>query len=225
VQYDAVGDRGRVGVATRYLAYVACRRNRLDQALAHLNEAASILEQTRPGWHVALTIAAIGSIAAALGEWRLAARALGAPLALFPIGVKHPNATSLEVADYENLSIQVKAKLGAEQFNRLLLEGKALSVERALREVSTLLVASGIASQPGNIPLLDTKPGAYPAGLSKREVELLRLVALGMSNADVAARLFLSANTVRAHLYSIYSKINVTSRTAAARFAVEHGLV
>ena len=78
------------------------------------------------------------------------------------------------------------------------------------------------ATQPTN---LLTKNPTYPNGLSKREVELLRLIALGLNNAQVAARLFLSPNTVRSHLYSIYNKIDVTSRTAAIRFAMEHGLL
>ena len=65
----------------------------------------------------------------------------------------------------------------------------------------------------------------YPEGLTRREVEVLRVVAEGLTNAEIAARLFLSPNTVNVHLYSIFSKLGVTTRTAAARFAVEHKLV
>jgi DNA-binding CsgD family transcriptional regulator len=65
----------------------------------------------------------------------------------------------------------------------------------------------------------------YPAGLSAREVEVLRLVAQGMTSALVAEELFISPNTVNRHLNSIYGKLGVNSRAAAARFAVEHGLV
>ncbi|HEX5503458.1 MAG TPA: response regulator transcription factor, partial [Thermomicrobiales bacterium] len=67
-------------------------------------------------------------------------------------------------------------------------------------------------------------PPAYPAGLTAREVEVLRLVAAGLPDAQVAARLFLSPYTVKAHLRAIYGKLGVDNRTAAARFAVEHGL-
>ena len=67
-------------------------------------------------------------------------------------------------------------------------------------------------------------PPAYPAGLTAREVEVLRLVALGLSDAQVAERLFVSRPTVKAHLRSIYAKLDVPSRTAAARVAAEHGL-
>ncbi len=64
----------------------------------------------------------------------------------------------------------------------------------------------------------------YPAGLSAREVEVLRLVAGGLTDAEVAARLFLSPRTVSGHLRSVYGKIGVSSRAAATRFAIEQGL-
>lgn len=63
---------------------------------------------------------------------------------------------------------------------------------------------------------------AYPSGLTAREVEVLRLVATGKSNPEIAAQLFLSEKTVARHLSNIFTKIDVTSRTAAAAFAYEH---
>jgi DNA-binding CsgD family transcriptional regulator len=65
---------------------------------------------------------------------------------------------------------------------------------------------------------------SYPAGLSAREVEVLRLVAQGLTNPQVAERLFLSPRTVEQHLRSIYNKLAVSTRAAATRFAVTHGL-
>jgi DNA-binding NarL/FixJ family response regulator len=65
----------------------------------------------------------------------------------------------------------------------------------------------------------------YPAGLTAREVEVLRLVAVGLSDAETAERLVLSVRTVNAHLRSIYRKLGVRSRVAAGRFAEEHGLL
>jgi len=66
---------------------------------------------------------------------------------------------------------------------------------------------------------------AYPASLTGREAEVLRLVAQGLTDAQVAERLVVSAHTVHAHLRAIYGKLDVTSRAAATRFAVEHGLI
>ncbi len=62
-------------------------------------------------------------------------------------------------------------------------------------------------------------------GLSPREVQVLQLVATGMSDAQVAAKLVVSPRTVSTHLQSIYNKLGVNSRAAATRFAVENGLV
>jgi HD-GYP domain-containing protein (c-di-GMP phosphodiesterase class II) len=64
-----------------------------------------------------------------------------------------------------------------------------------------------------------------PAGLSKREVEILGRLARGCSRREIAADLVLSEHTVRHHLEHIYTKLGVETRVAAALFAVEHGLV
>ncbi len=61
--------------------------------------------------------------------------------------------------------------------------------------------------------------------LSEREQEILRLVATGASNKEIASQLFISANTVKVHLRNIYAKINVVSRTEAAMYAIENGIV
>ena len=70
----------------------------------------------------------------------------------------------------------------------------------------------------------DTKP-ALPAGLTEREVEVLRLIAAGLTNNEIASELFLSAKTVSRHLSNIFTKIGVSSRAGATAFAFEHHLV
>jgi DNA-binding CsgD family transcriptional regulator len=66
---------------------------------------------------------------------------------------------------------------------------------------------------------------SFPDGLTAREVEVLRLAAAGNTNPQIAATLFLSEKTVARHLSNIFGKIDVSSRTAAAAYAIEHGLV
>ncbi|MFI8774465.1 LuxR C-terminal-related transcriptional regulator [Gordonia sp. NPDC062954] len=68
-------------------------------------------------------------------------------------------------------------------------------------------------------------PDAHPAGLSDREVEVLRLVATGRSNGQVAETLTLSEKTVSRHLSNIFAKLDVNTRTAATAYAYEHGLM
>ncbi len=66
---------------------------------------------------------------------------------------------------------------------------------------------------------------AWPAGLTDREVEILRLISRGESNRVVAAELTISVKTVGRHVENIYNKIGVSSRPAAALFAMEHELL
>ena len=63
----------------------------------------------------------------------------------------------------------------------------------------------------------------HPAGLISRELEVLGLVAGGITSAQIAKQLYLSPHTVDTHLTSIYHKLGVNSRAAATRFALEHG--
>ena len=64
-----------------------------------------------------------------------------------------------------------------------------------------------------------------PEGLTTREVEVLALVAEGLTDAEVAERLVVSIRTVHAHLRSIYRKLDVRTRSAATRYALQHDLV
>ena len=61
--------------------------------------------------------------------------------------------------------------------------------------------------------------------LSDREIEVLRLVGQGKSNKEIAMDLDISVNTVKVHIGNIFQKINVTSRTEATLFAIEHGII
>lgn len=65
----------------------------------------------------------------------------------------------------------------------------------------------------------------WPAGLTEREVEVLRLIALGCSNRVVADRLTISVKTAGRHVENIYAKTGVSSRATAALFAMQHGLI
>ncbi len=81
------------------------------------------------------------------------------------------------------------------------------------------LTSTGLVSTPS------AKALATPAGLTAREAEVLRLVAMGSTSAQIAEQLTLSLLTVNTHVRSIYSKLGVTSRSAATRWAIEHQFV
>jgi two-component system response regulator NreC len=75
-----------------------------------------------------------------------------------------------------------------------------------------------IAAQP-------PAPSGPPDGLTEREVEILRMIALGHTNAEIAEQLYLSVRTVESHRAHIQQKIRLTSRAELVRYALEHGLV
>jgi ATP/maltotriose-dependent transcriptional regulator MalT len=107
---------------------------------------------------------------------------------------------------------------------RAQAQGQAMTLEQAVAYALEPLPEETPVARPVT-PERTTPTSAYPAGLSAREVEVLRLIAQGLTNAQVAERLVVSAHTVHTHLRTIYGKLDVTSRAAATRFAVEHHLV
>jgi DNA-binding CsgD family transcriptional regulator len=113
---------------------------------------------------------------------------------------------------------QLRIATGETQTARTLLEDarticEPLGAQPALARADALLAR--LPADPAH---------AYPAGLSAREVEVLRLVAQGMTDRQVAEQLFLSPRTINQHLRSIYNKLGVSSRAAATHFAVERGI-
>lgn len=72
---------------------------------------------------------------------------------------------------------------------------------------------------------LSSSPGDEPHGLTKREIEVLQLLAQGYNNRSIAEKLFISEKTVKNHLTNIFHKLNVTDRTQAALYAIKNKLV
>jgi DNA-binding NarL/FixJ family response regulator len=111
-------------------------------------------------------------------------------------------------------------KIGGDRFSDDDLRlAETFAARAAIAVDSTERVSRGSASRD------ETPPAPRPGGLTKRESEVLRLVALGLSDAEVAERLVVSPRTIHSHLRAIYRKLELGSRGAAARFAIEHRLV
>ena len=109
---------------------------------------------------------------------------------------------------------------------RIALAFRALGDEESAQ--SELAVAERAFAELGAVPAAREaarlRSVSLPDGLTAREVEVLRLVASGQSNPQIAAALFLSEKTVARHLSNIFTKTRVTSRTAAATYAHHHSL-
>jgi predicted ATPase/DNA-binding NarL/FixJ family response regulator len=119
------------------------------------------------------------------------------------------------------------ARLGGAAFARLWSEAAERTLEHALelalappRPALPDPPPASTALPPPQAPRLD---GAA-LDLSPREREVLALLAAGLSDRQIAARLIVGVNTINSHTKSIYSKLGVRSRVAATRFAIEHGL-
>jgi predicted ATPase/class 3 adenylate cyclase/DNA-binding CsgD family transcriptional regulator/Tfp pilus assembly protein PilF len=131
-----------------------------------------------------------------------------------------------ERGEYEEAIAAARARMGLARFETAWETGQTMPLEQVIEQAMAYKVPetpplAAVAEEPP-----PEKPkGVYPGGLTAREVEVLRLVAQGLTNAQVAEKLIMAPRTVNVHLTSIYSKLEVTSRTAAARFAMEQKLL
>src|SRR5205823_5337770 len=100
--------------------------------------------------------------------------------------------------------------------------------QRLLALAQPPLPASTTVARPAPVAAADagsSGPHLFPRGLTAREVEVLRLVAAGQTNRDIAETLIISNRTVAHHLSNIFDKLGVSSRAAATAFAFREGLV
>src|SRR6266487_2804995 len=154
---------------------------------------------------LAVAIAAQGNHAWAAHLWGAAEtlrEAIGAPM------------PPVECAPYHRAVAAARTQFGEKAFATAWAEGRMMSPDHVLATQGELSSSPATAS-----------PAPYPDGLTTREVEVLRVVAQGLTNEQVAERLVISPRTVDTHLTLIYSKIGVSSRSAATRYAIEHHLV
>jgi DNA-binding NarL/FixJ family response regulator len=117
---------------------------------------------------------------------------------------------------YDRHVSALRAALGLEAFAAAWAAGQAMTPDAAIEVALHPLVDTDAASV--------TATAAHDAGLSKRELDVLRLLVEGRSNQDIAAALFISPHTVIRHVANIMSKLELDSRTAVASWAIRNGL-
>jgi ATP/maltotriose-dependent transcriptional regulator MalT len=165
----------------------------------------------------------LAGVVAAQGELPWAARLWGAAEALREAqGTPLP---PISRADYERSVTAARTQLGEQAFAVAWAQGRSMTLDQVLtaREPVTMSMSFPITQAPSPPP--EKSLPTYPDGLTAREVEVLRLVAQGLTNEQVAQQLVISPRTVNTHLTSIFSKIGASSRSAATRYAMEHHLV
>ena len=122
---------------------------------------------------------------------------------------------------YEHYANDVRARLGEPSFERNFNAGRAMSRDKAIDD-ALAIVAPYVDRPPTPEP---AQPSPAPAfDLTPREREVLAQIAQGKSNQEIADALFISPHTTKVHVRSILAKLNLDSRTAAAAFALQHGL-
>jgi predicted ATPase/DNA-binding CsgD family transcriptional regulator len=126
----------------------------------------------------------------------------------------------IQRASYEQAIALARAELGEQAFAAAWAEGQMLTPEQALVARGKAKTPTPMAVRPTAAPPM--KSFTSPAGLTAREVEVLRLIAQGWTDAQIAERLVISSRTVNRHTTSLYSKLGVSSRSAATRYALEH---
>jgi DNA-binding CsgD family transcriptional regulator len=162
-------------------------------------------------------IEGLARVAAVAGQAHQSARLFGAGEALrekltFPL-------SPTEIAYAEPVHERLRASLGADGFAAAWAAGQALSQEEALAEALALQAEN----RENPLPIAERPTAAH--GLSKRELEVLRLLTAGHTNREIGDALYISQKTAARHLVTIYAKLGVETRKEAAAYAREHGLI
>ena len=140
----------------------------------------------------------------------------GLPAAALPLGARLLVAAEVYQAMIEERSWRpaLEPAAAAAELRREVADGK---LDRRAGEA--VLATAGHRPKPGRAGR------SWPAGLTDREVEVLRLLARAQSNKEIAASLHISDATVHTHLINVYGKIGVSTRAGATLFALEHDLI
>jgi non-specific serine/threonine protein kinase len=210
--FRQIGDQWNISVTLHMLGDAAREQRQFDTALSYYQECLAHAWAQRDQLGVADVLLRLAQILVERGDAEPAARLFGAAEA------QHERAgirLYWEVrAGYDAAVSRCRERLGDHRFRAVWAAGRALP--------STQAVAEGANVQPG---LMNTvSPGASHVRLSPRERDVLRLIAEGRPDREIAETLSIGVRTVHTHVTSILNKLGVSSRTAAATYAVRHGL-
>jgi DNA-binding NarL/FixJ family response regulator len=216
------------------LGHVARAQRNYERMAALFEESFVLFRELGHKAGIADCLAGLAAVAGVQGQQELAVQLFAASQALFTaLGVLLDPA---DRAEYDRNVAAVLTQLDEATFSVVWTQGQQMTWEQILAAPEQVKRRQSLSTPQGGggrrqtdastASILQVPPSAtYPAGLTAREVEVLRHAAQGLSYAQIAERLTISARTVDAHLRSIYSKLGVTSRNEATRVAVEHQLL
>jgi predicted ATPase/DNA-binding CsgD family transcriptional regulator len=212
--YREVDDKEGIALMARHLGRIARTQGAYGRAATLYDESLRLYNELGNKLGIARDLEGMATLRAACGQPEPATRLWAAAEALRE-EIRAP-LENVERTKHEALISVARETLGEVVFANAWSEGRRLTPEQALEAWREQEVIS------------EPEPIATPArlaGLTAGEMEVLRLVSSGMTNARVAEELFVSRRTVEAHLRSIYRKLGVASRTEAARHALDRGLL
>ena len=217
--FKGAGFRRGMNLSLTLLAKVEAHRGDHVSARALYEESLVIAREMIIKQNIVDCLEGLAGVVAAQGELTWGARLWGAAEAMRDaMGTPMPPVYRV---DYERSVTAARTQLGEKVFAEAWAEGRAMTPEQVL---AVQTPGTKPISESSSTPPTKSTP-TYPAGLTAREVEVLRLVAHGLTDAQVAEQLVISPRTVNTHLTSIFNKLGVNSRASAARFAVEQHLV
>jgi predicted ATPase/DNA-binding NarL/FixJ family response regulator/transcriptional regulator with XRE-family HTH domain len=202
-------------VTLHELGSVALGQGDIAGAARYFTESLTMDQDLANSRSIVPSLVGLAALACVMQEYVPAVHLLGSVAAL--VLTSHQVMELMEEQIYDRSMTEARTCLSTTAFDSAWVAGQALPLKEAIAE--GLSVAALARSR---VP--DNSLSSYPAGLTPREVEVLRLVAQGLTNAQIAITLSISAGTVNAHMTSLYRKLNISSRAVATRFAVEHGL-
>lgn len=185
-------------------------------AAARYREGLTLVQAVGETWMMEELLALVAALASDTSDHERAARLIGATDRLLEaIGCTLAPFVDVFLA---RARVLVRRELGEEAFTAARETGQRLTRVQALSEA--VAVVSALAESPSQATAI-----APVAGLTRRELDVLRLVAAGRSNREIADALFISVPTVKRHLTNILGKLDLPSRSAATAFAHTHHLV
>ncbi|HTK07049.1 MAG TPA: tetratricopeptide repeat protein [Ktedonobacteraceae bacterium] len=211
-------DRSTLSYCLADLGSLAIHQGDMVRARPLIDEALSISLQLKDRWFIASCLERLGEIEASEQHFHLAVELWGSAAALREkIAAPIP---SIERSAYEHAMAIVRTHLSDAAFQAAWQNG----YQKRSAQVLAILEPINAPGAKFTRALPVSPPPADSDRLTNREIEVLRLVAKGFTNTQIGAQLVISPRTVQTHLSSIYSKIHISSRSAATRYALEHHL-
>jgi predicted ATPase/DNA-binding CsgD family transcriptional regulator len=210
------GDQWTAAYARHTLGEVSHDRGDDRRAADHYRESLAIWRELGERFYIAMSFIGLAGVAAEGGQAEHAARLLCTAEALTEaVGAPvRPRDRRLR----ERAVAAARARLGERAFAAAWDEGRAMPLEQAIA------VAFAVSDTTGSTYASPIAARVGPAALSPRELDVLRLIATGHKDHEIAEALFVSRRTVNTHVTSILNKLGAPSRSAAVATAVRHGL-